>query len=176
MGASPDELIFEPKPAEPPKQKGKGFPSWWLAAALVLLAALTFDKVVEWVGGEPQLSKKHQRQFERDSAEMEGAEQYALIAKQSKFYPCPHCPSKTAYLKAGEVYRYGVTKKGQKGRYSENFLITSDLDYLPEFRGNRPACELEERRKINRYPLLPENLARPPAQRLARPPGNLRRD
>jgi len=176
MGASPDELIFESKPAETSKRNGKGFPGWWLAAVFVFLAALTYDKVVEWVGGTPQLSKKHQQQFERDSAEMETAEQYALIAKRSKFYPCLHCPSQRTFLKIGEIYRYGVTRKGQKGRYTDIFLITNDLDYLPQFMGNIHACELEERRKINRYPLLPENLARLPAERLTRPPGNLRRD
>lgn len=144
-------------------------------AAAVMAAVLTFDDVVEWVGGEPQLKKKREEQMHKELRELQEAEQYALIAKQSKFYPCLKCPIPAIFLHVGEVW-YGVTRKGQDGRYHRDFLIQNDLDYIPQYRGSLQKCLEEEKRKIFQYPLLPENLARPPLQRLAKPPGNLRTD
>ncbi len=159
-----------------PEPRRKPVFVWVLVAAGFMAAVLTFDEVVEWKDGEPRLTKKRERQMQKELRELQEAEQYALIAKQPKFYRCLKCPVPAIFLNIGEVWKYGVTRKGQDGRYHKDFLVQNDLDYLPQFRGSLHECLEEEKRKIFQYPLLPENLIRPPLQRLAKPPGNLRTD
>ncbi|MEM9887132.1 MAG: hypothetical protein AAF849_14660 [Bacteroidota bacterium] len=99
----------------------------------------------------------------------EDAEQYALRAKASGDYPCLNCAnSATIFLNAGEIWKYGYTLK--KNRYSEQRLKKLKLYYDRQFEGSPRECLKEEKRKIFRYPLLPENLVR--SSRLPRPPGN----
>ncbi len=137
---------------------------------------LNFGELVEWENGVPRLSKKHQMQLERELLEMDEASQYVLIADKEEVFPCQRCPSKSIFLRAGEVWRYGVTRKGQKGRYSDEYLNENNLIFLVQTRGNLQQCLKQEKIRIFNYPLLPENIARSPKERLAKPPGNLRTD
>ena len=145
----------------------------WSVAFLLLMAALQWADVVEWVDGEWRL--KPQRETERDKQirKIDEAEQYALIANAPGYYECLHCPSKRIYLHANEVWKYGVTNQGEKLRYSAQFLKQKRLDYLTEFIGTYSQCLAEEKRKLFDYPLLPENMARTDSLKLVLPPGNL---
>jgi len=109
-------------------------------------------------------------------------EQYALKVIDSGWYPCLNCGNMTSiFLKADEVWRYGVTgEEGESGRYPNGVyfnekgvrLTTQELFYRVEFVGTRPECLKEEKRKIYFYPLLPECQLR--NIKLDRPPGNKR--
>lgn len=145
-------------------------------AAAVVAAVLTFNDVIEWVGGEPQLKKKREEQLAKEQKEIDEAEQYALLALTSQHYPCLKCPAPVVFLRKGEVWKYGVTRKGEKGRYTVNYLEQNYFEYFVQFRGTLSDCLKEEKAKIFRYPLLLENLVRPAHERLAKPPGNLRTD
>ena len=138
--------------------------------------AYTFDEVVEWEGDVPRLKKEYAELMEIGLEEIDDALQYALIATQNGDFYCKPCPGKKFFLKEGEVWRYGMTRKGEKGRYSEVFLDSNNLKLIVQCRGTTTECLKQERWKIFNYPLLPENLARPNDKRLVKPPGNLRTD
>ena len=159
-----------------PEPRRKPTLGWLLAAVAVMAAALTFDEVVEWIDGEPRLKQKQKERLAKEQMEIDNAEQYVLLALTSKNYPCLGCPRPLIFLRTTEVWKYGVTRKGQEGRYDVKFLTENKLRYLVQFRGTLSECLKEEKNKIFTYPLLPENLIRPAHERLARPPGNLRTD
>ena len=138
--------------------------------------ARTFEEMVEWDEGKPRLKKEFAERLERELLEIDDALQYVLLANRDGQYPCKGCPGESVFLNKGEVWRYGVTRKGEKGRYSEWYLKNSFLDIFVQFRGDMNDCLKQEKLKIFNYPLLPENLARPAGERLASPPGNLRTD
>ena len=121
--------------------------------------------------GNPRLASWRKRKLKRELKDLESdAEQYVLVAKISGNYPCFSCLNSTEiYLKQGEVWKYGVTTKGERGRY-QNFVQQSNLDYLVEYRGDLLQCLAQERTKIYNYPILPESQARDFL--LIRPPGN----
>ncbi len=137
---------------------------------------LTFDQVVEWEDGKPRLRKKRAGQLRRDIEFLRDAMQYALVAKKLGLYRCKRCPKGWIILKRGEVWRFGVTKKGEKGRYSEEFLDENNLIFDIQFKGRLDECLEQEKTKIYNYPLQPENIARLPEERMVYPPGNLRTD
>jgi hypothetical protein len=66
----------------------------------------------------------------------------------------------------------GVTSLGEQVRYPGEYLKTNDLLFIIQFRGTTSECLKEEKRKLFKYPLLPENIARPDSLRLILPPGN----
>ena len=76
------------------------------------------------------------------------------------------------FLRKGEIWKYGVTSKGQAGRYSDVFLIKNQVSYFVQFSGTFSECLKQEQILLFNYPYLPENLARNPADRLSRPPYN----
>lgn len=120
--------------------------------------------------GEPILAPWRKAKLERELEEMEFGEQYALKATKAGLYPCFNCPGTTEiYLTYGEVWKYGVTSKGEIGRY-RNSLRTQGLFYYTEFEGLLRDCYKREKIQIYNYALLPENLKR--EHRLIRPPGN----
>lgn len=142
------------------------------SAVILIFCALKWHDVVEYVNGEPQLSRKHQEQLQNKLNEADEAEQYALIALTDGWYACLHSGFGTYYLKAGEVWKYGTTTKGEKGRYEYKFLRGNGVYYIVQFRGTLHECLKEEQNKLYTYPLLPENLAREEELRLIRPPYN----
>ena len=119
-----------------------------------------------------QYSSKDQKNLEKRLKEIDDSEQYALVAITEGWYPCLHSGRTTYYLKAGEVWKYGVTSKGKLGRYPITFLSENMVDYVVEFKGNYSECLKQEQIKLYSYPYLPENLARLPPDRLPRPPYN----
>ncbi|MEN0005081.1 MAG: hypothetical protein AAF798_13100 [Bacteroidota bacterium] len=140
----------------------------------ILLAAASFPFIVWDDEGNPDISPERKKKLEKVLKEFDDAEQYALIVAKAGYFPCFSCKEATEiYLNVGEVYKYGVTKKGVKPRYGKSLQGTG-LIYVRQFRGDITQCLKEERRKIFRYPLLPENLKR--KEKLIRPPGNKRDD
>ncbi len=130
--------------------------------------------MIIWKGDKPELAPWRKEKFERELQELDDAEQYVLMVRIPGTFPCYSCVDKTEiFLTAGEVWRYGVTRKGQDGRYRDG-LPYSNLVYLAQFQGTLQECLKEEKQKIYHYPLLPENLKR--KKPLIRPPGNKRDD
>lgn len=122
-------------------------------------------------GGVLYLSSQREAQLQQRLKRLEQCEQYVLQAKFSGFYPCYHCGADTLiYLQAGEVWKYGITIRGEKGRYSNNWVTRQKLRYRVQYRGSIQDCLQQESIKIYQYALLPENTRRQPP--LRRPPGN----
>jgi hypothetical protein len=109
--------------------------------------------------------------FLADSAKMQKCVQYALVAEDSGFYVT--CTGEKYYLNEQEVWKYGVTCEAvPANRYAAAYYKGKKLRFVPQFYGTKAECELEEKRKLFLYPILPENLARKPNFRLVLPPGN----
>ena len=163
---------------------GEPSPNWkkyfFLSLAIIALLGLAYnlstkasskkDFLIE-KDGEPALAPWREAKLEKELTEIDEAEQYALVAKVAGDYPYFSCTDgKTMiHLNALEIWRYGVTRKTMKGRYKSG-LPDQRLAYTTQFEGTLSECLKEEKRKIYRYPLLPECLARP--FKLIRPPGN----
>lgn len=142
-------------------------------AALALVAIAIFSKLsLSGEGETPKLNPKDQEKLEKRLREIDDSEQYALVARNNGWYPCLHSGRTTFYLKAGEVWKYGVTSKGQFGRYSSSFLFKNKVFYVVQFKGNFSECLKQEQIRLFNYPNIPENLARLPGERLPRPPYN----
>jgi hypothetical protein len=110
--------------------------------------------------------------FLADSAKMQKCVQYALLANADGFYSVCASP-RVVHLKKNEVWKYGVTcEENPNSRYSESYFLENKVIFVPEFYGNKLECEIEEKRKLIFYPLLPENIAREKEDRLILPPGN----
>lgn len=139
---------------------------------LLIFCALKWSDVVEYINGEPRLTTKHQQKLERKLAELEEGEQYVLIATRDGLYPCVHDGYPLYFLHVGEVWKYGTTIKGQRGRYGSQYMEDNAVSYIVEFRGTMGECLQQEQIKLFSYPLLPENLARTEEKRLLRPPYN----
>lgn len=144
---------------------------WLILIFLVLLALVYSSDFLEFdQDGEPVLAPLRRAKLERELAELEHAEQYALVAARDGEYPCYSCPEKNIiFLRRGMVFKYGVTRKGETLRYG-TWHIDRNLLYVIQFQGNWQACLAEEKKKIYLYATLPENLSRPVP--LIRPPGN----
>lgn len=120
--------------------------------------------------GEIVLSAARQEKFAKELKELQEGEQYVLFALRYGKYPCYNCPdSSTITLFPREVWKYGMTTKGQSGRYP-NGLPAPFLYYDVQFTGTIQDCLIEEKRKIYQYALRPENLKRKTP--IIRPPGN----
>jgi hypothetical protein len=143
------------------------------ATFLIVLAALQWADVVEWVDGAWRLTPKREAKRDKHIKNIDDAEQYVLLAIAPGYYDCLHCPSKRIYLHTNEVWKYGVTNQGEKQRYPSQYFEQRQLRYHVQFRGTYSQCLVEEKRKLFEYPLLPENLARPDPLKLVLPPGNL---
>lgn len=163
--------IHTPTPKTiPPK------PYIWIGIILLLVGLLFMAKrraeapVVYDENGNVILAPHRKEKLDRKLDELKEAEQYALLATVSGWYPCFSCPgSDVIYLNKGEVWKYGFSTKG-KTRYSENFYRTMRLTYLTQLVGTIEECMQEEIKKIINYPTLPE--ARVRLVILERPPGN----
>lgn len=139
---------------------------------LAVLAAWNgVDFLEQDEGGVLGLSFAREAQMQQRLKRLEQCEQYVLLAKFNGFYPCYSCVGDSLiYLHAGEVWKYGITIQGQKGRYSNTWVTALGLRYRVQFRGSIQDCLQQETLKIYQYALLPENTRRKPP--LMRPPGN----
>lgn len=99
-------------------------------------------------------------------------EQYALTASRNGWYPCLHSRRIQFYLKTGEVWKYGVGGSGVFGRFRATFLLKNKVSCIVQYRGSFAQCLRQEQLRLFGYRDLPENLARPPARQLPRPPYN----
>jgi hypothetical protein len=167
MGANlPEWKKKENRPQTPTFLPILGVIVFLAAVALCLRLALPED-----IPG-PKLNPKEEKKLQKRLREIDDSEQYALIARVNGWYPCLHSGRTSCYLLVGEVWKYGVTSKGKFGRYNSDFLLDNKVAYFIEFKGNFAECLKQEQIKLFTYPYLPENLARPPADRLPRPPYN----
>lgn len=123
--------------------------------------------------GNASLHPERQAKLKKELDEIDNAQQYGLYAAIPGNYPCYTCSdgAKTIFLYRNEVWKYGITRKGEKIRYPGDMLSNSKLIYVVEFEGDYAQCLKEEKRKIYNYPLLPEALKR--KVKLFRPPGNV---
>ena len=122
--------------------------------------------------GTPALSPQEEAKLQKRLKEIDDSEQYALVATEDGWYPCLHSGRKSFYLRAGEVWKYGITSKGKLGRYTPSFMLKNKVSYIAQFNGNFAECLKQEQIKLYNYPYLPENLSRPASERLPRPPYN----
>lgn len=140
-----------------------------------ILAVLAVWKGVDFLeqdeGGGLRLSAAREAQMQQRLQRLERCEQYVLQAKFSGFYPCHNCGADTLiFLRAGEVWKYGITIQGEKGRYPNTWITALGLRYRVQYRGSIQDCLQQETLKIYQYALLPENTRR--KLPLVRPPGN----
>ncbi|MCR9055059.1 MAG: hypothetical protein ACE362_26445 [Phaeodactylibacter xiamenensis] len=128
--------------------------------------------LIETPDGEIVLSPEREAKRDRELEEIDNAIQYALVATIDGYYPCLSCPFgiKTIYLYKGNVWKYGVTRKGEAERYPGGNYGADNLLFLPMFEGTYSECLKREKTLIYNYPLLPEAIERQVI--LARPPGN----
>lgn len=154
----------------------------WLLLLLLLLGAITLGiimsekdiplGVVTTPEGDIALSPERQAKLDRELEEIDNAIQYALVAASGGYYPCYSCTNgeKTIFLKFGEVWKYGVTRKGPEGRYPKQDYGAPNLVFIRQLVGTYSECLKAEKTMIYSYPLLPETQARDFI--LIRPPGN----
>ncbi len=160
-------------PVSSQETKPGGFSPFFIAViAFLIRCALEWSDVIEYIDGEPRLTAKHQNQLQKKLNELEEAEQYALIASKEGYYPCLHSGHALYFLHIGEVWKYGVTTKGERGRYTGQFMLKNSVSYSVQYKGTLSECLQREQIQLFSYPLLPENLARPENDRLLRPPYN----
>lgn len=141
---------------------------WGIIVLLLIFAAKEF--IITHDDGSITLAPARAAKLARELEELEQAEQYKLIAARDGHYPCFHCsPKSTIFLLKGNIWKYGITRKGEKERYGQ-WHIDNKLLYIIQYEGPLQECLRKEKIKIYNYALLPENLAR--TVPLIRPPGN----
>lgn len=140
---------------------------------VILLILLIGSTALLFYGSDfAKLSPERRQKLEKELEKLENAEQYALVAAKDGWYSCFNCPGEVKiFLHRGEVWKYGVTKKRERGRYG-NWHVNQDLTYFVQFQGSSQECLKQEKIKIYTYAQLPENLRR--QYPLIRPPGNKR--
>ena len=161
-----------------------------LASAVALLFTIAFlagvfkpSNEAKWEevtytdeNGDVHLKPKYQQELDKKILELGDVEQYVLRARGNGNYTCYTCSDSTYFLKKDEVWKYGVTRKKEKGRYKAAFLRENNLYYEIQHTGNLYECAIQEQVKLRLYPVLPENLARVKELRRVFPPGNHRLD
>ena len=63
-------------------------------------------------GRVPQLHPRRLGKLDKEIREIDNAEQYVLIVLKEGWYECFTCVGKMIYLYPGQVWKYGVTRKG----------------------------------------------------------------
>jgi len=143
-----------------------------LISAIGVFIQIAKNRFVIWKGEGAELTPKRKEKLQKELLALQNAEQYALIVRRADWYPCYQCKDDAVvFLTQGEVWKYGVTRRGQPGRYPEG-LPFSGLLYVVQFQGTWQECLAEKIRKSQAYGLLPENLKR--KHPLLFPPGNKR--
>lgn len=158
------------------KVSTKTKPSVWplliLLTSIIIASTLIIEAVFVKEEPSPELNPKEKAKLEKKMKEIDDAEQYALLAAKDGLYACLHSGRETCFLRKGEVFKYGVTTKGEFGRYNTSFMMKHNVIYVVQFKGNVAECLIQEQVKLFNYPYLPENLARLPENQLPRPPYN----
>ena len=149
-------------------------PFWFFVALLVGITGIVLlmsRPFLERDGeGNWKIAEWREEKLKRELEGIDLGEQYVLVAGDDQWYDCFNCPNSTRiYLYKGEVWKYGVTRKGEKARYG-NWLKRQKLRYMIEYEGYIGECLRREKIQIYGYPLLPENLNR--NFPIIRPPGN----
>lgn len=162
------------KEPQAPKPRKALFLFLFLSSILVILAIYAQVEDLDFLSfdaeGNAEIPPQREKLLEKRLKRLRNSEQYALRADHSGYYPCYNCGSDTLiFLYTGEVWKYGVTIRGEKGRYGAQLRIKR-LIYQVQLRGTIYACLKAEALKIFKYPKLPENLKR--TQPIIRPPGN----
>lgn len=168
---------FKTGPMPPPAPQDPGNPRTILLLFLLcgcILAILAVWNGVDFLeqdeAGTLQLSTTREVKMQQRLKRLKRCEQYVLRTRFSGFYPCYSCGADTTiFLHAGEVWKYGITIQGEKGRY-RNWITRLGLRYRVQYRGSIQACLQQETLKIYQYALLPENIRR--SKPIIRPPGN----
>jgi len=82
--------------------------------------------------------------------------QYALVAIYNGWFPCFNGSGQDSiFLYTDEVWKYGKTCNGEKGRYPGGFPVKG-LRFRAEFSGTEKECLIQEKLRIYNYPNLPE--------------------
>jgi len=141
--------------------------------SLLILAIVSTFAVTFFIKLSIERAAKKAREIERiesHSFQYQNCVQYALVAIKDGWFPCYNCgTADSIYLYEDEVWKYGKTCFGEKGRYP-NGLPVGNLDFIPQFSGTEKECLIMEKEKIYNYPNLPECLKRNIV--LIRPAGN----
>jgi len=122
--------------------------------------------------GNISLAPHRQKKLDKELEEIDNAVQYALIATENGIYPCYTCADAgfTIYLHIGEVWKYGMTRIGDKRRYPKGDYGADKVVFVEQFYGTYSECLKMEKIKLYGYPLLLE--ARKRTFLLVLPPGN----
>ena len=165
-------FVEEKEAIEKPK-RAKSIVSPLLLITGVL--AITYSKFWEPFYRNPDLNPAEIAAAEQEAEEImnrhEDWVQYALIANSTRSRPCLRCPDgvQMVTVKAGEVYKYGITTQNNN-RYTKELLRTLDLRFVKQDEGSYTKCKSSEINKIVAYKFLPESVK--PEVKLIRPPGN----
>jgi hypothetical protein len=173
-------LKVVPDSDEPEKQPNTGFYLFLLLLAIGgifgtyhLISGSKKSPVIIDQDGNKVLAPHRQKKLDKELKEIDNAAQYVLVADKTGYFPCYTCPdgSGLIYLYKGEVWKYGMTRKGENGRYPKQNYGAPNLRFLIQFQGTVSECLKMEKIKIYSYPLLPEAEKRDFT--LIIPPGNV---
>lgn len=112
--------VEKPEVKTPPPAPGWKPVARLLLAAFVLWVVMGPREFIVWKDGKPELAPWRKAKLEREMEELDSAEQYMFFARIPGYYPCYNCFGKEEiFLNYGEVWKYGVTTKKEKGRYPQ---------------------------------------------------------
>jgi len=150
--------------------KKRNNPFFYLVGLIIIVSYFSYQITKERGNKkEKEIENIKAKSYKYDNDTL--CEQYSLRALINGYFPCyqKSCNNGLIWLNKDEVWKYGKTCLGQKGRYPEGFSI-ENLYYQIEFKGTEKECLVTEKEKIYNYPFLPEAQIR--NIKLLRPPGN----
>lgn len=175
-------------------EQAKRFSATLILFAMILTAAILLmaipktwkEAVRQNEDGSYSLSREWEEAIDQKKEKIEQHLLYVLAAAEDGVYLCKHCPTGKFYLYAGEIYRYGTTGNGKKGRgYNGTWEVKNLLVFHRIMLGDEATVKLKQAELIGSYALHPENMRRPligePSSkeywyRLVLPPGNNKLD
>ncbi len=133
MGANKPEL------PEPEIKTGRPFILLLVILVAGILAIALFPKIlIDEEYGSPKLHPKEEERLQQRLKEIDDSEQYALLAEIDGWYPCLHSGRSIFHLKAGEVWKYGVTSKGKSVDILDVFLSETKSLMIYNLKGRFP--------------------------------------
>jgi hypothetical protein len=113
------------------KEQTSTKPSVWplllVVAGIIIALALIVEVAFVKEEPSPELSPKEKAKLEQKMKEIDDAEQYALLAAKDGLYTCLHSGRTACFLHKGEVFKYGITTKGEFGRYNTSFMMKHNV-------------------------------------------------